>query len=63
MSEAELHLCSICGVPTTTFTAHGAERRDGAGELHSAPARTDKRYYCKEHLPHLHSERLEDRIE
>ena len=63
MPEAELHYCSICGVPTTTFAAQGVERRDGSGELHSDPARADKRYYCKQHMPHLHSERLEDRIE
>ena len=63
MPEAELHHCSICGVPTTTFTAHGVERRDGAGELRDDPAGGDRRYYCKQHMPHLHSERLEDRIE
>jgi hypothetical protein len=63
MTDAELHYCAICGVPTATFIVHAVERRDGSGEVHSDPAPGDRRYYCKKHLPHLHSERLEDRIE
>jgi hypothetical protein len=63
MADDEVHLCAICGIPTTSFVVNAVEHRDGSGEVHSDPGQGDRRYYCKKHMPHLHSERLEDRIE
>lgn len=56
--------CSICGKPATLFTTQIADTVDSAGELQHGPENVfHKKFYCKEHLPRLHGEPLEDRIE
>lgn len=65
MSRSTVHFCSVCGVPVTSFTVQdGVHRDEDTGELiNDARGELGRRYYCKEHMPHLHAEPLEDRIE
>ncbi len=63
MTDSETHVCAICGVPTETFVNQGFESQGSAGNAAGDTAGGERRYYCKKHLPHLHAERLEDRIE
>jgi hypothetical protein len=61
---SDLHPCSVCGTPTTRFVVETVESRDDTGEIHAQPEpQSGKRYFCDQHLPRLHSEPLEDRIE
>jgi hypothetical protein len=63
MTDSETHFCAICGVPAETFVTQGFENQGSADDVPRDSARGERRYYCKKHLPHLHAERLEDRIE
>ena len=63
MTESEAHFCAICGVPAETFVTQGFNNQGSGGEAAAESVRGERRYYCKKHLPHLHAERLEDRIE
>ena len=63
MTGSETHTCVICGVPTEIFVIQGFEGQGSTGNAGGDRASGERRYYCKKHLPHLHAERLEDRIE
>jgi hypothetical protein len=64
MSDTESpKLCAVCGKPAVHFTVQAYEHRDSLGEFSHGPRdEFGKRYYCKEHVPHIHGEPLEDRL-